>query len=126
MVTRALGLTFLLFLAGCSCQRAHEAPASPPTVAAVAPTTTGPAPQVVAAPQRRSMLISINVENAPLDDVMDQIGAKVGWNILVDPKVQETVTINLRGVPWREAVELIAKITRCDVQLVQGRVDGTY
>jgi type II secretory pathway component HofQ len=51
-----------------------------------------------------------------LAEVMELIGRQAGTNILVDPKVRERVTISLRDVPWREAVDLIARMTRCDVE----------
>ena len=64
----------------------------------------------------QTMRINVDVEGVDLADVMEQIGQKVGRNILVDPNVQETVTVSLREIPWREAVDVIAKMTRCEVE----------
>jgi type II secretory pathway component GspD/PulD (secretin) len=60
--------------------------------------------------------IHIDVDNVDLADVMDLIGRQVGRNILVDPTVQESVTVSLRDIPWREAVDVIARMTRCEVE----------
>lgn len=64
-------------------------------------------------PARR---IDVDVEDMDLADVMEQIGADVGAHVLVDPNVQENVTVSLRGIPWREAVEVIARMTRSEVE----------
>lgn len=60
--------------------------------------------------------INIDVENADLADVMEQIGRQVGRNILVEPNVRETVSVSLHDIPWREAVDVIARMTRCEVE----------
>lgn len=65
---------------------------------------------------RQTMRINVDVEDTPLDEVMEQIGQKVERNILVDPNVRETVTVSLNSIPWREAVEVIAKMTQCEVE----------
>ena len=67
-------------------------------------------------PQIRSMRINVDVEDADLADVMEQIGRQVGRNILVDPSVQERVSTSLHDIEWREAVEVIARMTRCEVE----------
>lgn len=64
----------------------------------------------------QSMRINVDVEGVDLADVMEQIGRQVGRNILVDPNVQETVRVSLRDIPWREAVDVIARMTRCEVE----------
>jgi type II secretory pathway component GspD/PulD (secretin) len=78
----------------------------------------GAQPQQFLGTERRlqTMRINVDVEGVDLADVMEQIGQKVGRNILVDPNVQETVTVSLREIPWREAVDVIAKMTRCEVE----------
>jgi hypothetical protein len=66
--------------------------------------------------------VSVDVEDVSIADVMEQIGNAVGRNILVDPAVDETVTVYLRDIPWREAVEVIAKMTRCEIEERQGGI----
>ena len=60
--------------------------------------------------------INIDVEAADLADVMEQIGRQVGRNILVEPNVRETVSVSLHDIPWREAVDVIARMSRCEVE----------
>ncbi len=66
--------------------------------------------------------INLDVVQEDLREVMDQIGRRVNRNILVDPDVSEEVTVALRDVPWLEAVEVIAQMTRCEVEERQGGV----
>lgn len=47
---------------------------------------------------------------------MDELGRIVARNVLVDPNVSESVTVSLKGIPWTEAVEVVAKMTRCEVE----------
>jgi type IV pilus assembly protein PilQ len=60
--------------------------------------------------------IDVSVEEADLRDVMDEIGRRVGRNIIVEPEIHEKVTISLRKIPWRDAVDVIAKMTKCEVE----------
>ena len=60
--------------------------------------------------------IDVSVEDADLRDVMDEIGRRVGHNIIVEPDVHEKVTISLRKVPWLEAVRVIANLTKCELE----------
>jgi type II secretory pathway component GspD/PulD (secretin) len=60
--------------------------------------------------------IDVSVEEADLRDVMDEIGRRVGRNIIVEPDIHEKVTISLRKIPWRDAVDVIAKMTKCEVE----------
>lgn len=63
-----------------------------------------------------SQRIHVDVDDVDLSEVMERIGRQVGRNILVDPSVQERVTVSLRDIPWREAVDVIARMTRCEVE----------
>ncbi|HZU98964.1 MAG TPA: hypothetical protein VFF73_19810 [Planctomycetota bacterium] len=60
--------------------------------------------------------IDVNVEDADLREVMDEIGRRVGRNIIVEPDVHERVTITLRQIPWLDAVNVIAKLTKCELE----------
>src|SRR5690606_32619177 len=60
--------------------------------------------------------IDIDVVDRDLREVMEEIGRKVGRNILVAPGVVEAVTITLRDIPWTDAVKIIAKLTKCDIE----------
>ena len=116
----------LPLLAGCTChQHAKGEREQDPTVARLeapaSPRAKPAAAKPVTASIRsfRGIRISIDGTGEPLERVMDQIGQQVGWNILVDPKVQETVTIKLVDIHWRQAVDIIAKMTRCDVTVIR-------
>jgi len=61
--------------------------------------------------------IDVNVEDADIREVMDEIGRRVGRNIIVEPDIHEKVTISLRQIPWLDAVNVIAKLTKCEVEL---------
>lgn len=67
-----------------------------------------------------SQRIHVDVQDVDLQEVMERIGRQVQRNILVDPSVRETVTISLRDIPWREAVDVIAQMTRCEVEERRG------
>lgn len=59
--------------------------------------------------------LNVDVEDMPLGDVMDAIADKAGVAIVTAAEVEEEVTVTLREIPWREAVEVIAKMCRCKV-----------
>lgn len=103
---RGSGL-LLAVLAGCSAAPAARPPA--PSPGTTAPVSSG---------ER----IHVDVDGEDLAEVMDRIGRDVGRTILVDPSVQESVTVSLRDIPWREAVDVIARMTRCDVEERPGEI----
>ncbi|MBL4850069.1 MAG: hypothetical protein JKY65_31455 [Planctomycetes bacterium] len=67
----------------------------------------------------KALRINVDVEDANLADVMSEIGRQTGTTIQVAPGVEETLTLNLVGIPWRKTVEVIAKMTRCQVREVR-------
>lgn len=84
--------------------------------AAMAQDGGGEPPVTTDAQRQGAQKINIDVENADLADVMEQIGRQVGKNILVEPNVHETVSVSLHDIPWREAVDVIARMSRCEVE----------
>ncbi|MGA1779166.1 MAG: type II secretion system protein GspD [Planctomycetota bacterium] len=70
-----------------------------------------------ALPRRTDTLdyITIDVREKDLKEVLSDIGRQVDVNIVVDPKVEETVSISLDAVDWRKALELIARETECTI-----------
>jgi len=60
--------------------------------------------------------ITIDGDGESLEEVMTGIGQKAGYTILVDPGIQETVRVRLLDIPWREAVDVVARMTRCEVE----------
>jgi hypothetical protein len=60
--------------------------------------------------------LNVDVEDQHIADVMEAIGRQAGVSVLVAPGVEEEITVSLREIPWREAVEVIAKICRCEIR----------
>ena len=53
--------------------------------------------------------VYISFENADIQKVIDMIGKISGANIVVAPEVQGTITLRLRDIPWRDALEATCK-----------------
>jgi type II secretory pathway component GspD/PulD (secretin) len=79
-------------------------------------------PLLVCSPALAQDRIHVDCEQLDLAQAMDQVGRLSGQNILVDPAVRETITISLRGVPWREAVDVMAAMTRCEIEELPGGI----
>lgn len=62
----------------------------------------------------------LEAQDRDLADVMAEIGRRAGKTIVVDPRVKERVTITLRQVSWRDAVDVIARRTRCTIEVLPG------
>ena len=77
-----------------------------------------------ARPRRTDTLdyITIDVREKDLKEVLADIGRQVDVNIVVDPNVQETVTVSLDAVEWRQALQLIARETECTIVNVTPRL----
>ncbi|MEK7270725.1 MAG: secretin N-terminal domain-containing protein [Planctomycetota bacterium] len=56
----------------------------------------------------RPPTVSVNFAGAPIQDVMKLIASLSGRNIILAPTVQGQVTMNLRNVPWEEALRTVA------------------
>jgi hypothetical protein len=61
-------------------------------------------------------MITIQAEEEDLRELMDEIGRRVGREILVDPDIHERVNVLLRNTPWHDAVQVIARMTKCEVE----------
>lgn len=66
--------------------------------------------------------IDLDVNGRPIEDILKLIKDKSGANILLAPGVEAKVTLSFRGVPWREALELVAENAGCVVVETRGRV----
>ncbi len=62
--------------------------------------------------------ISINVQEKSLRDLLKFIGGKAGVNILVDPEIQEKITIRLINVYWKNALKVITEKAKCVVEQI--------
>ncbi len=59
--------------------------------------------------------ITLDVSDRPLEDVLEHIRNKVGISVVTPPGTEGQVTINLREIPWRDALELVAENAGCIV-----------
>ncbi len=101
--------------------RAASAPAPARRASAAAtPVAPRPAPlslgehgaiELGRAGQREShwhgFLISLSLRDAPLPEVLRSFAKIAGVNLVLDPRVQGTVTVELHDVPWDEALHVI-------------------
>ena len=67
-------------------------------------------------------LVTIDVRDKDLREVLSQIGDQVKVNIVVDPQVEESVTLTLETIDWREALDILARETNCVVVEVSDRL----
>ena len=54
-------------------------------------------------------LISMKIKDSDLKDVVLYLAEFAGLNVVFDPDVRGTVTVNLQDVPWDQALEIILK-----------------
>lgn len=69
-----------------------------------------------AATDRIQKTIDIDVVDKDLREIVEEIGRKVGKNILVAPGVEERITVTLRDLPWPDAVKVVAGLAKCDIE----------
>jgi len=53
--------------------------------------------------------ITVSLYKAPLQDVVRTFAKLAGFNLVLDPRVQGSVTVELKDVPWDQALYLILK-----------------
>jgi type IV pilus secretin PilQ/predicted competence protein len=54
-------------------------------------------------------IISMKIKDSDLKDVVLYLAEFAGLNVVFDPDVRGTVTVNLQDVPWDQALEIILK-----------------
>ncbi|MFH2000198.1 MAG: hypothetical protein ABIK28_10990 [Planctomycetota bacterium] len=59
--------------------------------------------------------ITFEAKERPISDVLDHIRNIVGVNILLDPGIEEMISLKLNDVPWRDALEIVAEKAGCIV-----------
>jgi hypothetical protein len=78
---------------------------------------------VVSLPEgTRAEHVNLDVNGVDLADICDQLGRQVKRNILVDPNVDERVTISLRDLPWNDAITALCRVTRCEAEMRPGGI----
>lgn len=58
--------------------------------------------------------LSLELKDADVKDVLKTFAGITGLNIVVDPEVSGSVTVNLTNVPWDQALDIILKINGLD------------
>jgi type IV pilus assembly protein PilQ len=108
---------------------AAEPAAVPPP--AESPWTTSPAAMVEQAPPATSLAgtttevqteerrftgepISMELKDSDIKDVLRSFAKITGLNIVVDPDVSGSVTVNLENVPWDQCLDIVLRINRLD------------
>jgi type IV pilus assembly protein PilQ len=102
-------------LARVAAQVQAGAPAPAPVPQAPAPgqaaqaAPQAPAPQ---GPRFTGFPISLDFQDADLAAVLRSFSDISGLNILIDPSIQGTVNVNLRDVPWDQALDIILRANK--------------
>ena len=65
--------------------------------------------------------ISLSLRKAPLPEVLRSFARIGGFNLVLDPRVQGEVTVELKDVPWDQALHVILKAHGMGAE-VDGRV----
>lgn len=60
--------------------------------------------------------VDLTLNDTPLEEAALSLGAQAQVNVIVDPQVRERVSVTLRQVTWREALEVLARLARCEVE----------
>lgn len=63
----------------------------------------------------RADRVTVVADDADLRDVVADLARQAGRQVTVAPGVEERVTIDLRDIPFEEALDVIARMTRCEV-----------
>lgn len=66
--------------------------------------------------------IILEAKDQEIGDVIDLIATQAGANVVVAPEVVGTVSVRFHGVPWREALDVVAKTRGFTVVEEKGRV----
>lgn len=68
-----------------------------------------------AAAQAPEVTVSLDVQDRDFREVVQFLRQQTGVNLVVDPNIEETVTLSLSNVPWRQALEIAAERAGCVV-----------
>jgi type IV pilus assembly protein PilQ len=113
------GLAALLSLAICHAQDPAQQPQQQQQ-----PAAQQPKPEEIRseAESDRSSRLTLRLKDRDLREVVASIRKKANANIIIDPSIEATVTIDLQDVPWRSALTLVAEQARCIVSEADGGV----
>lgn len=66
--------------------------------------------------------VTLEAQGLDLKAVAAELASQAGRNVIVDPVIQETVTLSLRDVPFEDALQAVADHARCRAEPVGDRV----
>ena len=67
--------------------------------------------------------IDLSLKNADLVETLRSFAEIGRFNLIIQPGVKGTVTVELKGVPWDQALEQILKINNLGMEISGGDVD---
>ena len=67
--------------------------------------------------------INLSLKNADLVEVLRTFAEIGDFNLIISPAVSGRVTVELKGVPWDQALEQILKINNLGMEITGGRVE---
>lgn len=70
----------------------------------------------------RASRLTLRLRDRDLREVVQSIRRKTSSNIIMEPGIEETVTIDLEDVHWRQALALVAEQAQCIVTEAEGGV----
>lgn len=70
----------------------------------------------------RASRLTLRLKDRDLRDVVSTIRRKASVNIIMDPGIEATVTVDLQDVHWRQALDIVAEQAECVVAEVDGGV----
>jgi type II secretory pathway component HofQ len=59
--------------------------------------------------------ITFEAKERPISDILDHIRSIVGVNVLLAPGIDDTITLKLTDVPWRDALDIVSEKAGCIV-----------
>jgi type IV pilus assembly protein PilQ len=120
---RSLMVSALALVSSLAVATAQEAqqPAPQQPAAQQKPQAQGEDIETAAAGDRASRL-TLRLKDRDLRDVVASIRKKASVNIIMEPGIESTVSIDLADVHWRQALELVAEQADCVVTELDGGV----
>ena len=70
----------------------------------------------------RASRLTLRLRDRDLREVVQSIRRKTSSNIIMEPGIEESVTIDLQDVHWRQALSLVAEQAQCIVTEAEGGV----
>ncbi len=130
-----LGCVFFLW-GGCTPPPTHKSASRPPlrveTSSSIPPLTSLPAlnasppPERALLPTRGKRLYTLSLRNADIREVLLAFAKKEDKNIIIDPDVSGTVTVDIKQLTFREILDLILPPLHLAYQIKEGRFVRIY